>query len=208
MSTDGTLLYPHPVEVSAEAVPEGKVIDFLTGAYINDTPEEYVRQNVERDLISRFGYPVELCQREFRIKVGSSRNAVDIAVLAPGTEPAQENINVIIECKKPGTSPASKQQGIGQLKSYMAACINATYGVWTNGDDRYAIAKRQRAGGFGFDEIVEIPAYGQSEADAQRPKRKDLKPATATTCYSPFVGVTITSLARRGCTRLRRSGNY
>lgn len=61
----------------------------------------------------------------------------------------------------------------------MAACVNAKYGLWTNGDDRYVFAKREKRGGFTFDEIVEIPAYGQSEEDAQRPRRQDLKPATA-----------------------------
>ena len=38
-------------------------------------------------------------------------------------------------------------------------------------------ARRER-GTLSFEEIIEIPAAGQTEADAQRPKRKDLKPAT------------------------------
>ena len=42
------------------------------------------------------------------------------------------------------------------------------------------MAKRpDDAGGFGFEEIIDIPALGQTEADAQRPRRKDLRPATA-----------------------------
>jgi len=62
----------------------------------------------------------------------------------------------------------------------MAACLNATYGLWTNGDDRICLAKRASSSGdFAFEEIIEIPAAGQSEEEAQRPRRKDLKPATA-----------------------------
>jgi len=62
----------------------------------------------------------------------------------------------------------------------MAACLNARYGLWTNGDDRFCFAKRgTEQGGWTFEEIVEIPGAGQTETDAQRPKRKDLKAATA-----------------------------
>jgi type I restriction enzyme M protein len=62
----------------------------------------------------------------------------------------------------------------------MAACANAVYGLWTNGDDRFCFAKRTTEGGkIVFEEIIEIPAAGQTEADAQRPRRKDLKAATA-----------------------------
>ena len=162
-----------------ESVPEGKVIDYLTGAYVNDTPEEYVRQNVERDLVRRFGYPVGDCLPEFRVKVGSARKAVDIAVFRPDSERKQEDIFLIVECKKPGTNPGNRREGIEQLKSYAAACVNAEYGLWTNGDDRYCFAKRTTKKGVTFDEIVEIPSLGQSEEDAQRPQRRNLQPATA-----------------------------
>ena len=35
-------------EVSILSVPEGKRIDFITKQFVNDTPEEYVRQNIEK----------------------------------------------------------------------------------------------------------------------------------------------------------------
>jgi type I restriction enzyme M protein len=63
----------------------------------------------------------------------------------------------------------------------MAACLNATYGLWTNGTDRYCFAKRDKGKGKGrleFEEIVGIPAFAQTEEDAQRPKRQDPKAAT------------------------------
>lgn len=179
MAELGTAVHAPPVRVTDESVPEGKVIDFLTGGYVNDTAEEYVRQNVERDVVRRFSYPPDDCEPEFRIKVGASTKRVDIAVFSAAAEHKQENIYIVIECKKPGTHPQNKRDGIDQCKSYMAACINAKYGMWTNGDERYLFAKREKRGGFAFDEIVELPAFGQSEADAQRPRRTDLKPATA-----------------------------
>lgn len=168
-----------PVTIAAGSVPEGKTADFLTGRHFRDTAEEYVRQNVEKALVRQYRFEPKDCEPEFRIKVGSSRKYVDIVVFEPGAEHKQEYANLLVECKKPGTNPSSKTEGIGQLQSYMAACLNARYGLWTNGDDRYCFAKRSTAGGFRFDEIIEVPGAGQTEADAQRPKRKDLKPATA-----------------------------
>ena len=166
-------------EVVVGSVPEGKVVDFLTGKLVNDTPEEYVRQNLERALVQQYGYDPGDCQPEVSIKVGSKRKAVDIVVYKEDAHHTQENAYILVETKKRGTSPRNKDEGIDQLKSYMAACLNAEYGLWTNGDDRFCFAKRASAGAFTFEEIVEIPAAGQSEEDAQRPKRKDLRPATA-----------------------------
>ena len=168
-----------PVAVTVGVVPEGKIVDFLTGRHFNDTAEEYVRQNLERALVRQYRYPPSDCQPEFRVKVGSAPKRVDIGVFKTGTEHTQENIRIIVEAKKPKTSPNDKKEGVGQLQSYMAACVNAEYGLWTNGDDRFCFAKRVHGGEFTFEDILDIPAAGQSEAEAQRPKRKDLMPATA-----------------------------
>jgi type I restriction enzyme M protein len=103
-----------------------------------------------------------------------------------------------VETKKRGTNPAAKVDGIDQLKTYMASCLNAQYGLWTNGDDRYCFAKRSGKGAVTFEDIIDIPAFGQSEADAQRPKRKDLKPATADNLCSLLGAATTTLRGRRG----------
>ena len=153
--------------------------DFLTGSQVKDTPEEYVRQNLEKALVRQYRFPAGDCQPEFGIKVGASRRRVDIVVFAPGQPHRQEHAVVLVETKRAGTSPAGKIDGIDQLKSYMAACLNAVYGLWTNGDEQYCFAKRTSDGSFKFEEIIEIPASGQSEDEAQRPRRKDLRPGTA-----------------------------
>ena len=170
-----------PVQVVTGSVPEGQIVDFLTGKHVKDTPEEYVRQNIEKALVRQYGYAPADCAPEVRIKLGAGPpKRVDIVIWKPGAEHKQETAQLLVECKKAGTSPKSKTDGIEQLKSYMAACLNARYGLWTNGDDRFCFAKRgTEQGGWTFEEIVEIPAAGQSEADAQRPKRRDLKAATA-----------------------------
>ena len=160
-------------------MPEGKVKDFLTGSLVRDTPEEYVRQNIEKALVRQYKYDPADCEPEFKIKVGSSRRkGVDIAVFRPGAAHTQENLFIIVECKRADVRPSDKKEGVEQLRSYLAACLNAEYGLWTNGDDRLCIAKRATGSGHIFEEIIEIPRAGQTEADAQRPTRKSLVPAT------------------------------
>ncbi|MDP2601080.1 MAG: N-6 DNA methylase [Deltaproteobacteria bacterium] len=163
-------MFTPPPAVAVGAIPDGKVVDFLTGQFVNDTPEEYVRQNIEKALVRQYKYSAAQCQPEFRIKMGSAKPRVDIVVFPADEKREQAHAYILVETKK---------DGIGQLQSYIAACPNALYGLWTNGDDRFCFAKRIKAGKIVFEEIVDISAAGQSEADAARPKRTDLMPATA-----------------------------
>lgn len=173
------LPFPAAEAIPVGAVPEGKIVDFLTGSAVNDTREEYVRQNLEKALVRQYRYAVADCSPEFSIKLGAARKRVDIAVFNPAAPHRQPNIYLILETKKPGTSPRDRAEGIGQLHSYMAACPNVAFGLWTNGDERFCFAKRTVRGAVAFEEIVDIPAAGQQESEAQKPKRQDLMPAAA-----------------------------
>jgi type I restriction enzyme M protein len=170
-----------PTVTPVGSVPEGKVTDFLTGKLVDDTPEEYVRQNLEKALVRQYKYAPKDCEPEFTIKVGSSKKRVDIVVFAQRQEHTQVNTYILVETKKADVKPTHRTEGVGQLQSYMASCLNAQYGMWTNGDDRFCYAKRsdRKGGGWTFDEIIDIPGFGQTEEDAQRPSRRDLKVATA-----------------------------
>ncbi len=168
-----------PATIAVGAIPEGKIVDFLTGKHVKDKPEEYVRQNIEKALVRQYRYVPGDCTPEFKISMGSKKPRVDIVVFEPGKPHKQENAFILIETKKAGTDPQDKEDGIGQLVSYMAACPNARYGMWTNGDDRFCFARRIVDGKSEAEPISDIPSAGQSEADALKPKRKDLMPATA-----------------------------
>jgi len=103
-------------------LPDGKICDYIDQKIRNDTPEEYVRQNIERRLVLELGYSREQIAVEFPIKIGSGKHRVDLAIFPDAADHSQDNISIIIECKKDSVEPSNKNEGTEQLKSYMSAC--------------------------------------------------------------------------------------
>lgn len=168
-----------PSVVAAGSVPDGKIADYLTGKFVRDTPEEYVRQNIEKALVRQYKYEAKDCAPEFPIKAGSAKKRVDIVVFEAGKSHTQETTFILVETKRADIKPSDKKDGVGQLKSYMAACLNARYGLWTNGTDRFCFEKTQSdSGEWTFEEIIDIPGFGQSGDQSARITHKDLRPAT------------------------------
>jgi type I restriction enzyme M protein len=178
------ILQPTPVShrmpetLSNLSIPDDRVVDYIDGTLRKKTPEEYVRQNIERSFVLEYQYPRDEIAVEFPIRVGSSRRRVDLVVFEEGKKAEQANAVIVCETKKASTSPQSKSEGIAQLQSYMAACLNARFGIWTNGDDRYCFEKvGETEGEWVFHEVVDIPIKGQPPNEADRPRRDRLKPA-------------------------------
>jgi len=160
-------------------IPEGKTCDYIDGKFRNDTPEEYIRQNIEKRLVNEHKYPKERIAVEYTIRVGSRRPRADIVIFsADAPERSQDSISIIIECKKEAIEPTSKKHGVGQLQSYMSACPNCEWGMWTNGRHKEVYRKQVNArGGIEFLEVNDIPSVDGRVEDIDRPKRHTLKTA-------------------------------
>lgn len=122
------------------------ILDFIDGVtQRKDTPEERVRQEILKSLVREYGYKKDQIEVERSIKFGSNRKAVDVAIWRSGQAHTQEDIHIIVECKDPKTKSQGKKDGVDQMHSYVSACMNASYGMWTNGDDlltfRYVMDK-------------------------------------------------------------------
>jgi type I restriction enzyme M protein len=139
-------------------LPDGKICDFIDQKIRKDTPEEYVRQNIERRLILELDYRPEQIAVEFPVKIGSRSVRVDLAIFPEGREHTQDNIYILIECKKDTVPPSSQKDGVGQLKSYMAACHNAEWGMWTNGRSKSVWRKFTAEGRTEWEEPNDIPS--------------------------------------------------
>lgn len=161
-------------EEATEVIPTGKLKCFISGKLRKDTPEERLRQTVARSLVEEYGYDKEDIEVEFSIKMGRARKRVDIVVFNKGSEHEQENIYMVIEVKTEDVKPSNKKEGIEQLKSYVAACVNAKFALWV-GSERLAFKVAEERGKRILEEIPDIPKSG--ETTIPKPTRGSLVPA-------------------------------
>lgn len=166
--------------LTAVIVQQGKLLDFIDGfTQREETPEEYVRQEIAKSLVREYRYPRSDVAIEFTLRVGSRRPRADLVIFAPGDKREQNRAFIVVECKNANVKADDRKEGVGQLQSYMAACPNVLYGLWTNGSERYCYKRIEKAGQVEFDEIADIPAFGASEEEVERPHFTQLKPASS-----------------------------
>jgi type I restriction enzyme M protein len=170
----GKQLYkPKKEEIKAEPEEKGKVgyvRDFITNAWIKATPENREAKIVfEERLIKEYGYSEEQIQPEFGIKKGSKFiGPADIVVFRDEKHTQQEDIYIIVECKR-----KERTDGIEQLKSYLAP-TQAKYGVWFNGNEIAYIRHLDKPPY--YQEVLHLPRKGEKEGF---PKKSELKPVTS-----------------------------
>lgn len=160
-------------------IPEGKLCDYVDQKFRNDTAEEYVRQTIEKRLVNEHKYPRERIRVEYTINLGANKPRADLVVFPKdSTTFTQDRVQTIVECKKETVDPQNKKDGVGQLKSYMAACPNCEWGMWTNGKHKEVWRKiKNEKGEWEFIEYNDIPSVDGSTDDINRPKRNKLKSA-------------------------------
>lgn len=168
------------METKMVIIPDGKICDYIDGKFRNDTPEEYVRQTVEKRLVNEHKYSRDRICVEYTVQIGSGKKRADIVIFPDEeTDKKQENINIIIECKSEKIEANNAKDGVAQLKSYMSACPNAEWGMWTNSKEKFVFKKfTDDKGVIQFMDYNDIPSADGSIDDINRPKRASLKNAS------------------------------
>lgn len=69
------------------SLEEGKILDYITGEPVKDTPKEQVRQRIARALFLEYGISVEDMVPDFKMKVDGRQKKIDIAIL-PQRQPS------------------------------------------------------------------------------------------------------------------------
>ncbi len=180
MSTQTQATLPIEIQPGAIIVQQGKVLDYIDGqTQRNETPEEYVRQEIAKSLVREYGYAKRDIEVEFTLWLGSRKPRADLVIFPPKADHLQEKADIIVECKAQTVKSADRKEGVGQLQSYMAACTNVTFGMWTNGIERFCYRRVIRNSQVVIDEVPDIPACGRGAEEAERPHFDQLKPATS-----------------------------
>jgi type I restriction enzyme M protein len=160
------------------SIPPGKILCFITGKLRKDTPHERVRQILARSLILEYKYPKSDIGIEFRIKVGTKKYPVDIAIFYDKKAKRKENVYIVAEAEPEGTKPNDPTHGVEQVKSYVDALPNCKYGIWYNGVEKYSFQKIKVDDTFEIIDINDIPPKGQDIEDIEKPNFDQLRPAT------------------------------
>jgi type I restriction enzyme M protein len=150
-------------------VPYGKIPCYIKYKIRKNTPEENVRQRVAKSLVQEYDYEKADVDVEFPIKLGSSNPRIDLPIFFEGQTHVQENVYIAIETKKEKIKLTDKKEGIDQLKSYMAACVNSQFGMWTNGLEIQCLQKLEEKGKYVFNDIIDIPSRGKTIEEFEKP---------------------------------------
>jgi type I restriction enzyme M protein len=168
------------IKPAAVIVQQGKLLDYIDGiTQRNETPEEYVRQEIAKSLVREYGYEKPEISVEFILRLGSRKPKADLVIFDEGEPHDQDHARVIIECKSQKIKSADRKEGVGQLQSYMSACPNVAYGMWTNGIERFCYRRVETNGRVTFEEIPDIPGKGRTEDEVERPRFDQLKAASS-----------------------------
>ncbi len=167
-----------PIKEKVKVEPEekkGYVRDFITNTWIKATPEEIEAVQIfVKQLVEDYTYPKEHIRTrpQYRVKQrpsGGKDFPVDIAVFSSNNH-TFDNEYILVECKK-----KNRKDGKKQLEDYLHFS-KAYLGVWFNGEERLFLRKIEKQGKIFFEEIPNIPQYGQRVEDIGKFRRKDLRP--------------------------------
>ena len=155
-------------------IKEGYIEDYISGMTVRATPEEVEAVQVfSHILVEDYGYPKNHLQTrpQWRVKSRPSDTKkeypIDIGVFS-APDHKEDNIQIIIECKKP-----NRKDGRTQLEDYLRFSTSRI-GVWFNGNEKLFLKKNETKGKIYFEEIPNIPKYGERLEDVGLYKRKDL----------------------------------
>ena len=137
----------------AASIEDGKVVDYITGNQVKDSPKEKVRQRIARAIFHEYGFSPNDMQPDFKVNVGGRRKGVDIAIFQTGSEHTLDNLHRMVICKpepKQGRKGSFKlrdheqaTRDLDELKDLMEAAPSCQWGLWTNGMEFFFVKKEQ-----------------------------------------------------------------
>ncbi len=157
-------------------VADGKLLDYITGREVKDTPKEQVRQKISRAIIHEYGIAPEDIEPDFTIPVGGAKKKVGLAVFSPESEHKVENIRrVVVLAAAPKLGKVTRMRAhqqadteLDELKNFMAACPDTCdYGLWTDSLDFFYLRKEENRFEPQFFPVGDWPAWGESVGTRQ-----------------------------------------
>ena len=109
-----------------------------------------------RSLVEEYGYSRDDLELEWTIQVGRAKKRADIAIFRRGARHASQNLRIVVEAKRDTIKPNDRDNGIAQLESYLAASLNAEFGLWVGSEIR-AFQKIAKGADFIVEPCLDVP---------------------------------------------------
>jgi type I restriction enzyme M protein len=154
------------------AIPDGKLLDYITNKPVANTSKEQVRQRIARALFHEYGISADDMAPDVSLKIDGRNRKVDIAIFTPGGGRNPDDIRRIVICdKEPKLSEKSAyrmrdhkqaEKEFALLHAAMAEAKNCRYGLWTNGLDFFFFEKEETRFDIKFKPIGDWPMGDES----------------------------------------------
>jgi len=128
------------------------ILDEIRKKFVKLTPEEQVRQNFVKYLISEKKYPKSLFAIEYKIEINKNIMRCDIVIFDKDFKP-----NIIVECKAPNIKITEKT--FNQAIDYYFV-LKPKYIIVTNGLTHYYVEFNEKENSFKF--IEDIVEWGEN----------------------------------------------
>jgi len=167
-------------------IPDGKIVDYITGQWVKETEQEKVRQNFERTLTEEYNYLKEDIRFDLKIKAWDGSNQrtkkVPLAVMREGTEDPY----ILILINKPNSDPTDKKNGANDLEQWLIDVQSAEFGCWTNGIETLYFQKKKSKFDADVFPINDFPQKGEDASSIYTTDRRRLRVATGNNLLYAF----------------------
>lgn len=167
-------------------IPDGKIVDYITGSWVKETEQEQVRQNFERTLVEEYNYTIPDIQVDLKIKIweGDKQKAkkAPLAIIIDGID----NPYVLILIANPKANPTDKTGGATELEQWLVDTPTAEFGCWTNGIENLFFQKKKSKFETDIFPVNDFPRKSEDASSIYTTDRRRLRIATGNNLLYAF----------------------
>lgn len=167
-------------------IPDGKIVDYITGKYVKENEQENVRQNFERTLVEEYQYQVSDIQLDYNIKVWDADKQKNKKVPLVVTKNESKDPYILILIAKPNSNPTDKSGGAADLEQWLIDVSTAEYACWTNGVESIYFQKRKNKFETDIFPVNDFPRFGEDASSIYTTDRRRLRVATGNNLLYAF----------------------
>lgn len=169
-----------------QEIPDGKIVDYITGVWVKESEVEQVRQNFERTLVEEYNYTISEIRIDSKIKVWEGdKQKTKKAPLAIVKE-STEDLYILILVANPKSNPTDKSGGAAELEQWLVDVATSEYGCWTNGIETLYFQKKKSKFETDVFPSNDFPRKGEDASSIYTTDRRRLRVATGNNLLYAF----------------------